>query len=84
MTRNPMTSDRLRRYLDDVARNRRPTSFPADDFEAEQIRTAIDLAASAPGADAPRPEFLAELHRTLSDAHHDQHQNPSGPPRDVR
>lgn len=66
MTANPFTSQRLHRYLDDLGRDRRPTSFPADEFEAEQIKTAIDLTAAAPGADAPRPEFLAQLHRRLA------------------
>jgi cytochrome b6-f complex iron-sulfur subunit len=57
----------LRRYVDDLLRGRRPRPFRPDDFEAAQIRTAIDLQAAQPGADGPRPEFLADLHRRLSD-----------------
>ena len=53
----------LRRYIQDLLRGRRPRAFRPDDFEAAQIRTAIDLQAARPGADAPRPEFLADLHR---------------------
>ena len=56
----------LRRYLDDLQRNRRPKGFTPDDFEAAQMRTAIDLQAARPGADEPRPEFLADLHSRLA------------------
>lgn len=56
----------LRRYIDDLLRGRRPRPFRPDDFEAAQIRTAIDLQAAQPGADSPRPEFLADLHRRLA------------------
>ncbi|WP_195166158.1 Rieske (2Fe-2S) protein, partial [Mycobacteroides abscessus] len=55
----------LRRYVDDLLRGRRPKSFRPDDFEAAQIRTAIELRASRPGDDAPSQEFLAELGRRL-------------------
>lgn len=47
------------------APGRRPKSFRPDDFEAAQIRTAIELRASRPGDDAPSQEFLAELGRRL-------------------
>ena len=57
----------LRRYIDDLLRGRRPRSFRPDDFEAAQIRTAIDMQAARPGADAPRPEFLADLQKRLSE-----------------
>lgn len=43
----------LRRYVDDLLRGRRPRSFRPDDFEAAQIRTAIELRASRPGDDNP-------------------------------
>ncbi len=56
-----MNARGLRGYLDDLLRNRRPKSFTPDDFEAAQMRTAIDLQAARSGADEPRPEFLAEL-----------------------
>jgi Rieske Fe-S protein len=59
----------LRRYIDDLLRGRRPRPFRPDDFEAAQIRTAIDMQAAKPGADAPRPEFLADLQRRLADQH---------------
>jgi cytochrome b6-f complex iron-sulfur subunit len=55
-----------RRYIDELLRGQRPTPFHADDFEAAQIRTAIDLQAARLGSDAPRQEFLTDLHRRLA------------------
>ena len=55
-----------RRYIDDLLRGRRPEPFRPDDFEAAQIRTAIDLQAARPGSDRPREEFLSDLHRRLA------------------
>jgi cytochrome b6-f complex iron-sulfur subunit len=61
-----MTRRELQRYIDDLLAGRRPTPFRADEFEAEQIRAAIDLAAARPGADEPSPEFLQSLHDRLA------------------
>lgn len=61
-----MNARGLRRYIDDLLRGRRPKPFQPDDFEASQIRTAIDLRAASPESDAPSPEFLADLHRRLA------------------
>jgi cytochrome b6-f complex iron-sulfur subunit len=61
-----MNTRALRRYVDDLLRGRRPQPFRPDDFEAAQIRTAIDLRAARLGADAPRQEFLVDLHRRLA------------------
>ena len=61
-----MTQRELQRYIDDLLAGRRPTPFRADEFEAEQIRTAIDLAAARPGADEPSAEFLQSLHDRLA------------------
>ena len=41
-----MNARGLRRYIDDLLRGRRPEPFRPDDFEAAQIRTAIDLQAA--------------------------------------
>ncbi|BBZ28927.1 hypothetical protein MMAD_32220 [Mycolicibacterium madagascariense] len=54
------------RYVDDLLAGRRPRPFTPDDFEAAQIRTAIELQAAQPGGDEPRPEFLSDLHRRLA------------------
>ena len=61
-----MNTRSLRRYIDDLLRGRRPKPFRPDDFEAAQIRTAIDLQASRQGSDAPSDEFLSDLHRRLA------------------
>ena len=62
-----MNARGLRRYVDDLLRGRRPKPFAPDDFEATQIRTAIDLSAARTGADVPRQDFLSDLHRRLAD-----------------
>jgi cytochrome b6-f complex iron-sulfur subunit len=61
-----MNARGLRKYIDDLLRGRRPKAFAPDDFEAAQIRTAIELRAARPEADAPRPEFLNDLHSRLA------------------
>jgi cytochrome b6-f complex iron-sulfur subunit len=61
-----MNTRGLRRYVDDLLRGRRPKPFRPDDFEAAQIRTAIDLQAARLGSDAPREEFLTDLRRRLA------------------
>ncbi|HEX4559160.1 MAG TPA: Rieske (2Fe-2S) protein [Mycobacterium sp.] len=72
-----MNARGLRRYVDDLLRGRRPKPFAPDDFEAAQIRTAIELRAARQGSDvvdAPRQEFLSDLHRRLAE------QMPGAPP----
>ena len=61
-----MNARGLRRYVDDLLRGRRPKPFRPDDFEAAQIRTAIDLQAARLGSDAPREEFLSDLRQRLA------------------
>ena len=56
-----MTTRSLRRYINDLLRGRRPKAFRPDDFEAVQIRTAIDLQAARPGSDDPGEQFRAVL-----------------------
>jgi nitrite reductase/ring-hydroxylating ferredoxin subunit len=62
-----MNTRALRRYIDDLLRGRRPKPFRPDDFEAAQIRTAIDLQAARLGSAAPQQEFLTDLHRRLAE-----------------
>lgn len=61
-----MNARGFRRYVDDLLRGRRPKPFHPDDFEAAQIRTAIDLRAARLGGDAPSEEFLANLRGRLT------------------
>jgi len=65
-----MNARGVRRYVDDLLRGRRPKPFAPDDFEAAQIRTAIELRAARQGPDeaaAPRQEFLTDLHGRLAE-----------------
>lgn len=63
-----MNARGLRRYVDDLLRGRRPKAFAPDDFEAAQIRTAIELrAARQDEDDTPRQEFLTDLNRRLAE-----------------
>lgn len=55
----------LRRYVEDLLKGRRPRSFPVDEADADALRVAIELRAARPGSDAPREEFVADLHRRL-------------------
>jgi cytochrome b6-f complex iron-sulfur subunit len=73
----------LRRYLDDLLRGRRPKPFRPDDFEAAQIRTAIDLQAARLGSDAPRQEFLTDLRSRLA-AQHNSAERPAPEPSATR
>ena len=62
-----MNARGMRRYVDDLLRGRRPKPFAPDDFEAAQIRTAIELRAAGQGDATPRQEFLTDLHRRLAE-----------------
>jgi cytochrome b6-f complex iron-sulfur subunit len=62
-----MNARGLRRYVDDLLRGRRPKPFHPDDFEAAQIRTAIELKAARLGGDAPSEEFLSDLQGRLAE-----------------
>ncbi|MEV0670724.1 Rieske (2Fe-2S) protein [Mycobacterium sp. NPDC050441] len=72
-----MTRRGVRKYVDDLLAGRRPDSFPADDFEAAQIRTAIELRAAQPDAGEPRPEFVDDLKSRI--AQQLSHEGPDEP-----
>lgn len=61
-----MTRRGVRKYVDDLLAGRRPEPFPADDFDAAQIQTAIELRAAGPDADEPRPEFVDDLKNLIA------------------
>jgi nitrite reductase/ring-hydroxylating ferredoxin subunit len=67
-----MNARGLRRYVDDLLRGRRPKSFAPDDFEAAQMRTAIELNAVRTGSDTPSQNFLNDLHRRLAEQMDDE------------
>jgi len=58
----------LTRFVEDLLRGRRPKPVRLDEQDAEALRVAIELSAARPGADVPRPEFIAGLHHRLSEA----------------
>jgi nitrite reductase/ring-hydroxylating ferredoxin subunit len=63
-----MNARGVRRFVGDLLRGRRPRPFAAEDPEdIAALRAAITLAAARPGADAPRSDFVAELHRKLAE-----------------
>lgn len=75
-----MNARGLRRYVDDLLRGRRPKGFTPDDFEAAQMRTAIELNAARMGADAPGEAFLSDLRHRLADEVDDGEPTPSPRP----
>jgi nitrite reductase/ring-hydroxylating ferredoxin subunit len=56
----------VRRFVEGLLRGQRTRRARPDDFEAEQMKTAIELRAARLGSDAPREDFVADLHRRLA------------------
>ena len=74
-------SDRtIRRFVEGLLRGQRTEHARPDDFEAEQMKTAIELRAARLGSDAPREEFVTDLHRRLA-AEMSEEQAPATHPR---
>ena len=74
-------SDRtIRRFVEGLLRGQRTEHARPDDFEAEQMKTAIELRAARLGSDAPREEFVTDLHRKLA-AEMSEEQAPVSHPR---
>ncbi|MFG1934610.1 Rieske (2Fe-2S) protein [Mycobacterium sp. NPDC048908] len=61
-----MSNRTVRRFVEGLLRGQRTQHARPDDFEAEQMRTAIELRAARLGSDAPREEFVTDLHRRLA------------------
>jgi cytochrome b6-f complex iron-sulfur subunit len=76
-----MNARGLRRYVEDLLRGRRPRGFAPDDFEAAQIRTAIELNATRAGADAPSADFLSDLRGRLAEQMGDEPPGRPAPPK---
>jgi nitrite reductase/ring-hydroxylating ferredoxin subunit len=61
-------SDRtVRRFVERLLRGQPTERARPDDFEAEQMKIAIELRAARLGSDAPREEFVTDLHRRLAE-----------------
>jgi nitrite reductase/ring-hydroxylating ferredoxin subunit len=68
-------SDRtVRRFVEGLLRGQPTERARPDDFEAEQMKTAIELRAARLGSDAPREDFVTDLHRRLAGEMADEHQ----------
>ena len=61
-----MSNRTVRRFVEGLLRGQRTEHARPDDFEAEQMKTAIELRAARLGSDAPREEFVTDLHRRLA------------------
>jgi Rieske Fe-S protein len=58
----------VRRFVEGLLRGQPTERARPDDFEAQQMKTAIELRAARLGSDSPREEFVTDLHRRLADA----------------
>jgi nitrite reductase/ring-hydroxylating ferredoxin subunit len=56
----------VRRFVEGLLRGQPTEHARPDDFEAAQMKTAIELRAARLGSDAPREEFVTDLHRRLA------------------
>ena len=61
-----MSNRTIRRFVEGLLRGQPTERARPDDFEAEQMKTAIELRAARLGSDAPREEFVTDLHRRLA------------------
>ena len=60
-------SDRtVRRFVEGLLKGQSTERARPDDLEAEQMKTAIELRAARLGSDAPREDFVSDLHRRLA------------------
>jgi nitrite reductase/ring-hydroxylating ferredoxin subunit len=74
-------SDRtVRRFVEGLLRGRATEHARPDDFEADQMKSAIELRAARLGSDAPREDFVSDLHRRLA-AEMAEEQTPVSHPR---
>jgi nitrite reductase/ring-hydroxylating ferredoxin subunit len=56
----------VRRFVDGLLRGQPTARARPDDVDVEQMKTAIELRAARLGSDAPREEFITDLHRRLA------------------
>lgn len=63
-----MSGRTVRRFVEGLLRGQPTGRAHPDDFEVQQMKTAIELRAARLGDDSPREEFVSELHRRLAGA----------------
>ncbi|OBK16913.1 Rieske (2Fe-2S) protein [Mycobacterium asiaticum] len=68
-----MSGRTVRRFVDGLLRGRPTGRANPDNEDVQEMRTAIELRAARQGSDAPREEFLSDLHRKLAEALDDAH-----------
>jgi nitrite reductase/ring-hydroxylating ferredoxin subunit len=73
----------VRRFVEGLLRGQATGHARPDDFEAEQMKSAIELRAARLGSDSPREEFVTDLHRRLAGVMDDGQPGPSGTRRQV-
>jgi len=56
----------VRRFVEGLLRGQPTRHARPDDFEAQEMKTAIELRAARLGSDSPREEFVTDLHRRLA------------------
>lgn len=61
-----MSNRTVRRFVEGLLRGQRTAHARPDAFEAEQMKTAIELRAARLGSDAPSEKFVTDLHRRLA------------------
>ncbi len=75
-----MSGRTVRRFVEGLLRGQPTARARPDDFEARQMKTAIELRAARLGGDSPREEFVTDLHRRLAGS---ADETPSGTRRQV-
>jgi nitrite reductase/ring-hydroxylating ferredoxin subunit len=68
----------VRHFVEGLLRGQATGHARPDDFEAKEMKTAIELRAARLGSDSPREEFVTDLHRRLAGAM-DETQQPATP-----
>ncbi len=61
-----MSDKIVSRFVEGLLRGQSTERARPDDFEAEQMKTAIELRAARLGSDAPSEDFVSDLHRRLA------------------
>ena len=62
-----MSGRTVRRFVDGLLRGERTERARPDEFEAQEMKTAIELRTARTGSDSPREEFVTDLHRRLAE-----------------
>ncbi|MGX9788634.1 Rieske (2Fe-2S) protein [Mycobacterium sp. MMS18-G62] len=61
-----MSNRTVRRFVEGLLRGQRTQHARPDDFEAQQMKAAIELRAARLGSDSPSEGFVTDLHRRLA------------------